>query len=367
MRLVGCAAVLFMGGICAGSPARASETLTELPTGGLDFSGASNPSGLSLDEHEIKLSPRTVAIRYRLSNAGDTPLRVTVSFRLPDLDFADPDVAYAIPGADPVNFLDATFRIEDKPTAFTLAQMATMGGRNVTDQLRRAKLALIPVGAFQNQLAATTAETRAKLKQQQLIVETGATVDGDPLYAPAWSVTTVATREVVVAPHGGLTIAVAYKASAGASRDTVLRKPLRDERTLAPLIEERRRTFCVDDAFLNGLDRIAGTTGDVANALTELRMKIVLKRGGAGPPAKKFHLVFDKLSPNRIVSFCMDNLKKTSPTTFEMRAENYSPAADLDILMIDQPGRPVRPAQPTPARPTPLRTPSPDGGQGKPI
>jgi hypothetical protein len=67
----------------------------------------------------------------------------------------------------------------------------------------------------------------------------------------------------------------------------------------------------------------------------ERRISYVLKTGAnwAGP-IKTFHLVVDKGQPDRIVSFCGDGIKKISPTAFEMRASNFTPTRDLNILIV---------------------------------
>ncbi len=42
----------------------------------------------------------------------------------------------------------------------------------------------------------------------------------------------------------------------------------------------------------------------------------------------------DKGNPNHIISLCGEGIKKTGPTTFEMRAKDFVPSRDLDILMV---------------------------------
>ena len=67
----------------------------------------------------------------------------------------------------------------------------------------------------------------------------------------------------------------------------------------------------------------------------ERRISYVLKTGAnwAGP-IKAFHLVVDKGQADRIVSFCGDGVKKISPTVFEVRASDFTPTHDLNILIL---------------------------------
>ena len=106
----------------------------------------------------------------------------------------------------------------------------------------------------------------------------------------------------------------------GVSFDTVLRKSLRENPAMATEFKRYRTEYCVPDDLLRGIDRIAaGTEGNVQK-LRERRITYVLKTGAnwAGP-IKDFKVVIDKGLPERLVSFCLDNVKKISPTAFEIR------------------------------------------------
>ncbi|UXM95044.1 DUF4424 domain-containing protein [Bartonella sp. HY329] len=62
----------------------------------------------------------------------------------------------------------------------------------------------------------------------------------------------------------------------------------------------------------------------------------ILKTGGnwAGGTIGDFRLVVDKGAPDALVTFCGKNVKKISPTQFEMKAKNYKPKNDLYIFII---------------------------------
>jgi len=44
--------------------------------------------------------------------------------------------------------------------------------------------------------------------------------------------------------------------------------------------------------------------------------------------------VIDKGKTDRLVSFCLDSVKKISPTAFEVRMKDFTPDRDLKILLI---------------------------------
>ena len=62
----------------------------------------------------------------------------------------------------------------------------------------------------------------------------------------------------------------------------------------------------------------------------------ILTTGGnwAGGTIGDFRLVVDKGSPDSLVTFCGENVKKISPTQFEMRAKNYKPEKDIYVFIV---------------------------------
>ena len=62
----------------------------------------------------------------------------------------------------------------------------------------------------------------------------------------------------------------------------------------------------------------------------------MLKSGANGKgPIKDFRLVVDKEKPGNLLSFCMDGVKKISPTRFEVRKSNFEPTRDIQILIAE--------------------------------
>jgi hypothetical protein len=126
-----------------------------------------------------------------------------------------------------------------------------------------------------------------------------------------------------------------YHTSLGMSFDTVLRKGLRQNKAMAAEIERYRREYCVSDAFLASLDKLAGNSEANTAKLQERRISYVLKTGAnwAGP-IKDFKLTVDKQKADRLVSFCADRIKTISPTVVEFTAKDFTPDKDLKILIV---------------------------------
>jgi hypothetical protein len=110
---------------------------------------------------------------------------------------------------------------------------------------------------------------------------------------------------------------------------------LRGTEGMAETVERYRRDYCLPGDFFSGVDKLAGSDPANTKKLQERRIDYVLETGAnwAGP-IKSFRLVVDKGRVDRLVSFCFDNVKKISPTTFEARAENFVPTRNLKILLV---------------------------------
>ncbi len=347
------AQVCLIAALLTAPHASAQESTTELAFGGL-VAGKAAEGGVVVDSADISISPDTVVARYKLVNPGPTPVTLTLTFPVPDLDFSDPDVAYAIPGSDPVNFMGLTTKIAGKPGAFSVTQSAVLNGKDISGELRRNKLAMVPIGTFQNSVAAMPEKQREALAEAGLLVQSGNDANGNALYFPTWTVRTSASKSYLFPPSQPVDIELRYRTSVGMSLDTPLRLPLRNERNLASQVQKERTAFCIDDGFYAGLDKI-GTVAPPSPGLPPLsneagvrpgapeantfklreRRIIFAMKGRASPGlVKNFRLVVDKGRPDRVVSFCLDNLKRISPTAFEMRATDFTPTADLKVLFI---------------------------------
>ncbi len=309
-----------------------AESATELPLSGLVL--GKSAEAIAIDSETISIGPEWVSISYRLSNQTAAPANLALSVPLPELDFSDPDVTWAIPGSDPINFVDLSAKIESKPAPLVFSQVARLNGRDVSTALRQNNLALIPIGTFDNQLSALTPDLKARLAQSGLLAQVGNDVQGNPLFFPTWTVQTNATKTVTFAPNQSVLLELRYRASVGTSPDTFLRRPLRTEAGLVNQVEQYRASYCIDDAFYNGLDKLAAAVESNTAKLRERRIYYRLTAGLSNRPIKDFRLVVDKGRPDWIVSFCVDNLKRISATTFEMRATDFVPNQDLRILMI---------------------------------
>ena len=312
--------------------ALANDSSAELSVGGLTFT---HNADVSMESEDLTITPETVNVRYRMINNSTAPVTLTVAFPLPDIDLSDPDSNLVIPSADPINFVDFKTRIDGAPVNFDIRQRAFLGNKDVTESVRAAGLPILLTGSPMSRIKDLPAPTKERLVEQGLLVPAGTDDQGSPRYDAGWTVKTSIIRQQTFPPGQPVTVEHQYRTSVGISFDSVLRKAVREQETMAAQVKRYRADYCVSDFFLRGLDRRTGAQAENVAGVQERRISYILKTGAnwAGP-IKNFRLVVDKGRADRLVSFCGENVKRLTPTTFEMVAKDFVPQRDLKILLI---------------------------------
>jgi hypothetical protein len=320
-------------GLASAHSALANDSAVELAIGGITFTQSYD---VSMEEEVLTISSDRVSVRYRFINNAAAPVTLTVGFPLPEIDLADTDMIYAIPGSDPVNFVGFKTKVDGKPVKFDVIQRARLGSRDVTGLVRGAGLPVFLLGSSaQASIAGLAPEVRERLIDDGLLIPWGTSETGDQMYGPAWSVTTLFTRKQVFPPARQVIVEHTYKTSLGGSQDTILRRALRGTDGMADALEQYQRDYCLPADFFKGVDKLAGPDPANIYRVQERRIDYVLTTGANwSGPIKNFRLVVDKGRIDRLVSFCFDNVKKISPTLFEATAENFTPMRNLKILLV---------------------------------
>jgi len=331
MRLASSIALVLALAPLAGSPVRANDSAAELSVGGLVFTRSPD---VSLESEELTITPDRVVVRYRFVNTTPKPVTLTVGFPFPDIDLSDGD-NFAIPVGDSQNFLAFQTRIDGKPIYFTIHQTAHLGDKDISAALHKAGVPLLPIGPGQARLTELAQPIRDELMEQGLLLPMGTGDGGQPLYTGGWTVKTAAVRRQTFPPETPVAVEHRYRTSLGVSFDTVLRKGLRENKNLAAEVRRYRSDYCVTDDFLARLDELAGSDQANTGKIQERRIAYVLKTGAnwAGP-IKDFRMIVDRQKPDRLVSFCADNIKPITKSAVEVRAKDFVPSKDLKILIV---------------------------------
>jgi Domain of unknown function (DUF4424) len=330
--LIAAACLLALKGEFACRSAMANDSSAELSVGGLVFK---KNSDVSIESEDLQIGTDHVVVHYRFRNQSQAPVKLTIAFPLPDIDLSEAE-NIAIPTSDGKNFVGFQTKIDGKPANFEIVQRAFLGDTDVSARIKEAGLSLLPIGGEQQQRIKGLAEsTRTRLLEAGLLIPIGSDERGQDLYGGAWRVKTAVMREQVFPPGQTVEVEHRYRTSVGVSFDTVLRKSLRASKAMQAEFERYRKDYCITEELLQAIDKIAGSAEANTGHLQERRISYVLSTGAnwAGP-IKEFHLVVDKGQPDRLVSFCSENVKKISPTAFEVRAKDFTPSRDLSILLI---------------------------------
>jgi hypothetical protein len=92
----------------------------------------------------------------------------------------------------------------------------------------------------------------------------------------------------------------------------------------------------MDAAFIAAATRVQQAAVKAKNTyVSEERIEYVLKTGAnwAGPIGD-FTLTVDKGKRDNLVSFCANGVEKIPPTQFRVHYKNFTPTADLAILIL---------------------------------
>jgi hypothetical protein len=313
------------------SPSQANDSSAELAVGGLTFT---KNAEISIESEDLTITLDTVTVRYSFLNRSTKPITLTVAFPLPDIDLADA-ANVAFPAGDPLNYVGFSTKVDGKPISFVTNQQAFLNSKNVTAKLGELGIPLFPVGALQLKINELPQKIRERAVTDGLLVESGTNDKGLPLYEATWTLKTSVVRQQTFAPGKPIQVEHRYRSSVGMSFDSILRQKLRQAKALEPEVARYKSTFCVDDEFLKLVDALESADKTKKARIIERRLRYILKTGAnwAGP-IKEFHLVVDKGQPDRIMSFCGQGIKKISATQLELRATDFTPTQDLNILIL---------------------------------
>ena len=311
-------------------PVFANDSTAELATGGLIF--VKNPN-VAMRSERLSISPAEIRVRYVFANTAGQDITSTVAFPMPDIAFEGPDDNIAIPDTKSPNLLAFSTVVDGRPVTAQVEQKTIAKGVDQTALLVRLGVPLAPylpqTGAALDRLPPAQWDELVRLGLAE-VNEYDAGKGMQKHLEPRWTFketyfwqqTFPAGREIVIEHR--------YKPSLGGSVQTSLGEPNWDG------LAEYRRKYCIEDDLLAAIGRArqaAHTT--YGGSFSEQRIAYVLKTGAnwAGPIGD-FTLTVDKGAPNNLVSFCATGVKKTGPTRFEVHYSDYTPAADLAILLL---------------------------------
>jgi hypothetical protein len=307
--------------IASALPALANDSTAELAAGGLVLKKTSN---IEMRSEDLSISRERVVVKYQFYNTSAQDISTVIAFPLPEITI-EQDQDVAIPAAGTDNFLNFKTLVDGKPVKMTLEQKVLARGTDQTALISKLKLPLSP-------LVAAEALDRLDGKDKQELIGLGLAEAQDVDFgqgmkhhlAPLWTLKTTYYWTQVFPAKTALSVEHEYSPSVGGSVGTSLSQPTIDDETLAYY----KTRYCTDASF------IAAARAN-KNNLGEEWISYVLTTGANwAKPIGTFTLTVDKGAPEHLVSFCGDGVEKLGPTKFRMSKRDYTPAADLHILIL---------------------------------
>jgi Domain of unknown function (DUF4424) len=300
------------------APAVANDSTAGHDAGGLVLTRSAD---IDMVSEDLFVSAEQVRVHYVFRNRSPRDIRTTVAFPMPDRDLTEAhfsDVAY--PG-------DFRTSVDGRPVAMAVERKARLDGADRTAALAEFGLAPNSTGEALDALPQAKRERLVKLGLAA-IDEYDNGRGWEKHFVPAWTVQETWHWDQVFPAGRDLVVEHRYTPGTGGSVDAAL---ARSDFRESPEGRAMIRDYCVDSAFLAGLDRAARRGG----GMPEQRIGYILTTGANWrSPIGRFRLVVDKGAPQNLVSFCGEGVRKISPTRFETVRRNWRPDRDLRILIV---------------------------------
>jgi hypothetical protein len=312
-----------LGLLALAAPAAANDSTAGHDAGGLVLTRSAD---IDMVSEDLFVSTDRIRVRYVFRNRSPRDVRTLVAFPMPDRDLTEAhfsDVAY------PEDFRTA---VDGRPVAMAVERKALLHGADRTAAL--AELGLNPDSEGKALDARPEAQRARLLKLGLAVVDQYDDGHGwEKHLVPAWTVKETWHWQQVFPAGRDLAVEHVYTPGTGGSVGSGL--AVADFR-ISPEGRRMIADYCVDAAFLAGVDRLARRAG---GAVPEQRIGYVLATGANWrSPIGRFRLIVDKGAPENLVSFCGEAVRKISPTRFEMVKTNWRPERDLKVLIVGAAG-----------------------------
>ncbi len=312
-------------------PGAANDSVAHLATGGLVLARTAD---IEMRSEELYVSASRIKVQYRFFNRSQKDITTLVAFPMPVLQPMSEGNDYNLPTDDPVNFLAFQTKVDEIPVVAMVEQRAYAMGLERTNML---STYAIPMGPHLEQtrkaldgLPLAVAQEFVRLgivREESYDIGLGSRKH----FYPNWSLHTTYYWNQTFPAETEVFVEHEYRPSVGGSANPMIGL----EEVGAKVDGGVKQRYCIDDRFVAAVRRARKRLNPSTGYLSEHRLEYILTTGAnwAGPIGK-FRLVVDKEAPENLVSFCASNVKKISPTRFEVQKTNYWPEQQLDVLLL---------------------------------
>lgn len=313
--------------LAAGMPLRANDSTASLDTGGLRLTY--NPD-IEMESERLYLSRNEIRVGYRFHNKSDRDIGTLVAFPLPVMEIGEAG-NYALDGRDPVDVMGFEVVVDGKRVTPSVEVKATRFGVDVTAVLQRHG---IPVTMLPGRGEAGAALTK---RLDRLPDEASRELERYGLID--WNTSFGAGNKPLANVHWNAHIAYYWFQTFPAQRTIEVTHRYRPVPrqfffTKTELDSaESRQGYCMDAGFIRGAQARLQKAPNEVLAGTELKYVLTTAGNWMGPIGR-FELTIDKGSPEMLVSFCGEGVRRTGPTTFTLSKDKFSPSEDLRVLFL---------------------------------
>jgi hypothetical protein len=318
------------------APALANDTMAELKTGGLTF--VRTPD-VEMTSEALFISPEEIRVDYVFTNTSDKDVSGLIAFPMPDIG-GDPYANIAIDDLETDNYLAFTASQDGKPVATSLQQRAYANAIDVTEDLKAHGIPLLPLAkSTQAALKTLPDDVAADWIARGLIFVDTYDNDGDGMKdyrTPLWSLKSVYWWRTTFPAGKEVKVQHRYKPSVGG---TVGISFLEEGKAKGERYQEYVKRYCIEDNIVRRAEQADKDMQAGKPYLFENWISYVLTTGANwSGPIKDFSLTIDKGAAENLISFCGKGVKKIGPTTFEMKAKDFTPENEIDILLLKPSG-----------------------------
>lgn len=313
------------------APASANDSTASLGAGGLTLTQSAD---IRMASEDLSISREAVRVRYAFVNESGAPITTRVAFPLPEAnleELAERDVGW--PTDNEANLIDFKVTVDGKAVRHDFEGKAFLKGVDVSDVLRRFKIPfdMRPWGPIEV-IKKLPASSKTEL------VKRGLVEISDDYVTLKWTVKNTYHWQQTFPIGRPLKVEHSYKPVVGGfllPARWVLDKPalFREE----PFF----RKFCIDQstgaAIASRLKALEKQKGEGAVVIATVIDYVLTTGKNWKGPIGAFKLTLDKGRAGNIISFCMDGVRKTGPTTFVVERADFEPEQDLRVLIVEAP------------------------------
>lgn len=330
LNLLSTAALL----VCAiGVPAAADDHEVVLGAGGLV---PQKSTTISMESEDLEISVRGITVKYVFRNNGDRDVDAIVAFPLPELDGSQVyNEPVELPFKDQLNFVGFEVFVQDQEISPRLEVRAFRDGKEISARLHSEGLPLSVIDPGLAKAVSQLPEARLAALEKDGLVQFNDWSDSlnGPWHRDYWGDWQTRLRFYWTQHfRAGKTVEVRHEYKPVVGGGYLVDNGYADDLKEYCLTDDEQLRL-VKDMVRKDPERYKKEGSDTVFWEKEIEFILTTAKYWSGPIGT-FHLTVVADSPEDIVRTCMQGLKRSGPTRYELTLENFRPDSDLKLLIL---------------------------------